>query len=304
MNAKNVVVVGLGNVAVDVTRILMKNSNELQETDMPEHVLDALAQSGVEQLHVVGRRGPQHATFTTKELKELGELAGVGVTVMESDLPLDDSLASDGNRVIERNLAVMRSWVTDQPEQTPKGIHFHFFRTPKAFEADSHKFLAEEMQLHEDGTITGTGRIEEIPADLVIRSVGYRGTELEGLPFDAVRNVIPSADGKVESLANSYVAGWIKRGPSGIIGTNKKDAVATVSTIMNDLKDAKSRAITAAQVDQQRVDRGISFGDAVGWRRIDSEERSRGERRGRERITIHDRDELIAVATGLRDQSI
>lgn len=297
-NAKNVVVVGLGNVAVDVTRIIMKPVDELRETDMPDHVLEALAASGVQHVSVVGRRGPQHATFTTKELKELGELDGVGVRVSLGDLPDDDSIASAGNRVVERNLAVMRQWVSEEATQSDRSIEFHFYRRPVEFDPNSSSLLTEVMVVRDDGSIGTTGSFENIPADIVIRSVGYRGVELEGIPFDSDKNVIPSVEGKVESLDNVYVAGWIKRGPSGIIGTNKKDALATVKIIMNDLHGAEPKAITAAEVDTLLKDKGILFVDAEGWKRIDAAERARGSEKGRDRTTIHDQTELLEIAMG------
>jgi len=298
--AKSVAVIGLGNVAVDVTRILMKPVAELRETDMPEHVLEALSASSVQEVNVVGRRGPQHATFTTKELKELGELDGVGVSVMLEDLPADDSIASAGNRVVERNLAVIRQWATVEAGKHTKGINFHFYRTPMEFDPDSNSMLAEKMALQEDGSIRATGSVETIPADIVIRSVGYRGVELDGIPFDSNRNVIPSVEGKVESLDTAYVAGWIKRGPSGIIGTNKKDAVATVTTIMNNQQQVESRALSSAEVDKRLADKGIMFVDVEGWKRIDAAERARGSEKGRERTTIHDQRELLEIAIGIQ----
>jgi len=299
--AKNVAVIGLGNVAVDVTRILMKPVAELRETDMPEHVLEALSASSVEHVNVVGRRGPQHATFTTKELKELGELDGVGVGVLLEDLPADDSIASSGNRVVERNLAVIREWASLSVTQPTKKINFHFYRTPMQFDPESNSLLAEKMVLQEDGSIGGTGSVETIPADIVIRSVGYRGVELEGIPFDSNKNVIPSVEGKVESLGSTYVAGWIKRGPSGIIGTNKKDAVATVTTVMNDLQDVETKALTASEVDKCLSDKGILFVDVEGWKRIDAAERARGVEKGRDRTTIHDQTELLEIAIGTQN---
>jgi ferredoxin/flavodoxin---NADP+ reductase len=295
--AKKIAVIGLGNVAVDVTRILMRPVEELRETDMPEHVLEALAASEIEELHVVGRRGPQHATFTTKELKELGELEGIGVSVDFHDLPADDAVASEGNRVTERNLAVIRQWAVNPDANLSRWIRFHFYRTPVEFDPDSKILETEEMSLHEDGSIAATGIRKSIPADIVIRSVGYRGIEIEGLPFDSIRNVIPSVDGKVESLNNSYVAGWIKRGPSGIIGTNKKDAVATVSTIMKNLENVNSKALSAGEIDEQLHQRGISFVDVEGWKRIDAAERALGSQRGRDRTTIHDHLELLRLAS-------
>lgn len=295
-NARDVVVVGLGNVAVDVTRVLMKSDLEMDQTDMPEHVLKALRASAVERVHVVGRRGPQHATFTTKELKELGELVGVSVQVNLNDLPHNDEDASGGNRVVDRNLKVMREWAERDPSASPKSIVFKFYSTPTEYLEQDHQLLIEQMNVTESGEIVSSKVYEGLPADLVIRSVGYRGAPLFGVPFDSERNVIPSVDGKVVGLENSYVAGWIKRGPSGIIGTNKKDAVATISTLTTEISHLPSSARTPDYVVSLLKNRGVAFVDVAGWKRIDIAERALGSSLGKERTTIHERQDLLNIA--------
>ena len=296
--AQDVVVIGLGNVAVDVTRVLIKPISEMNETDMPEHVLKALRNSAVRRVHVVGRRGPHHATFTTKELKELGELEGVSVNIMASDLPSNDAEASDGNRVVERNLKVVREWAERGHVDTPKAIYFKFYSTPLAYSEQDSELIVERMRILPDGTIQPSGELERIPADLVIRSVGYKGSHLPGVPFDSAKSVIPSVDGKIIGAERSYVAGWIKRGPSGIIGTNKKDAVATVATLMVDLSDQPSGAQAPDYVVSLLKDRGIQYVDVSGWKRIDAAERELGSLSGKERTTIHDRKTLLSLAKG------
>lgn len=302
-SSSSIAVIGLGNVAVDVARLLLKPVEDLSATDMPEHVLEALSASAVTDVHIIGRRGPQHATFTTKELKELGEISGTAVLVGASDMPTDDAEASAGNRVVERNLKVLREWLESPPQGTRKRLHFHFYSTPIAYDAGSHVLEVERMELQPDLSIGGTGEILSISADAVIRSVGYRGTEMSGLPFDHTSNVIPSAEGKVDSLKNSFVAGWIKRGPSGIIGTNKKDAAATVETLMKTHMALRSNSATsvksAEQVDQLLRERGIKFIDIEGWKRIDAAERELGSSRSRERTTIHDQQRLLELGLGI-----
>lgn len=296
--AQHVVVIGLGNVAVDVARVLLKSPIEMTETDMPEHVLQALRDSTVTRVHVVGRRGPQHATFTTKELKELGELAGVSVHLQASDLPSSDAEASEGNRVIERNLKVMREWTQRDQVDSPKIIDFMFYSTPQEYSETDSELIVEHMAVLPDGTIEPSGRMKRIPADLVIRSVGYKGAHLPGVAFDSARSVIPSADGKIIGMERSYVAGWIKRGPSGIIGTNKKDAVATVATLVSDLSNRPSSAEPADYVVSILKDRGVDYVDVSGWKRIDAAERELGRTSGKERTTIHDRYALLTLAKG------
>ena len=296
--AQDVVVIGLGNVAVDVTRVLMKSISEMNQTDMPKHVLEALSKSSVQRVHIVGRRGPQHATFTTKELKELGELEGVSVQLSISDLPSEDTDASLGNRVTERNLKVMRDWVGRELPPVPKSITFDFYSTPQSYSEPESLLTVERMELLEGGEIKSTGQVNRIPADLVIRSVGYKGVQLSDLPFDFDQNVIPSVDGKILGTEKSYVAGWIKRGPSGIIGTNKKDAVATVAKLMSDLADTPEIADSPDHVVSLLRGRGVDFVDASGWKRIDAAERALGALNGRDRTTIHNRQDLLTVARG------
>ena len=298
-SSEHVAVIGLGNVAVDVTRLLVKPIDQLRVTDMPEHVLDAFEQSTVRHVHVVGRRGPQHATFTTKELKELGELDGVSVKLNPDDLPQDDALSSDGNKVVERNLKVMRQWSEDFGGSTSipgKTIEFHFYSTPISFDPELKQLTVEKMFLSDDGSVRSLGTQESVPADLLIRSVGYRGVALAGIPFDKTSNVIPSSDGRVEGISGTYVAGWIKRGPSGIIGTNKKDAVASVETLMANLGNSQSRALPGIEVDAILRDRAVQPVDVHGWQRINAAEIALGAKKGRERTTIHDRETLLAIA--------
>lgn len=300
-SSRSVVVIGLGNVAVDVARLLLKPLDQLSETDMPEHVLRSFDSSAVLDVHIVGRRGPQHATFTTKELKELGEIPETTVIIDSSDLPSDDLAASAGNRVVERNLKVLKEWAEQDQAESKKRLHFHFYSTPLEFDSEQHLLRVERMSLGPDLTIQASGEYVEIPADLVIRSVGYRGVGIEGLPFDHERSVVVSSEGKVDSLPNSFVAGWIKRGPSGIIGTNKKDAVATVEKLMASLAESpnsSNSSKSADEIDLLLKDRGVETIDFDGWLKIDAAEKSLGASFGRERTTIHERDALMKIGLG------
>ena len=304
-----VVVVGVGNVAVDVTRVLAKTVGELDSTDMPQHVLDVLGESSVTDVHVLGRRGPAQGTFTTKELRELGELLDADVIVDPEGFVLDEAseqtVASD--KAIARNVEVIREWTTRTPSGKKRRIHFHFLARPVELRGQDHveTVVVERTELDGTGNAKGTGRTFEIPAQMVVRSVGYRGTALEGVPFDADRNVIPSQDGRVlhdgAVVPGEYVAGWIKRGPTGIIGTNKKDATGTVASL---LADAGAGSLPAApkgtveEFDALLVARGLAPVSTAGWRSIDAAERALGQGRGRDRTTIHERDEMLRSATG------
>jgi ferredoxin--NADP+ reductase len=305
--ATGVVVVGVGNVAVDVTRVLAKTVAELDHTDMPQYVFDTLAKSKITDIHVLGRRGPAQAAFTTKELRELGELADADIIVDPADMELDEASAAlaASDKAVARNVEVMRVWSTEAPSGKPRRIHLHFFARPTELRGTDHveTVVVERTALTPEGSAVGTGEFTEIAANVVIRSVGYRGTALDEVPFDSGRNVIPHTDGRVErdgvTVPGEYVAGWIKRGPTGIIGTNKKDAVQTVASL---LADAVAGTLpgpatpTAEAVDALLAERGVEVVTTAGWRSIDAAERALGATRGRDRTTIHDTADLLAAA--------
>jgi ferredoxin--NADP+ reductase len=288
-----------------VVRVLSKSASELAQTDMPDHVLSTLAVAPIEYVHLLGRRGPVQATFTTKELRELGELEEAGIQIDSADLILDAVSASElaENKVATRNLKVLQEWC-ERPARpdAQRTIEVTFFRRPVAIHGTDHVtgLDVERTYLNREGQLTGTGEVEELPVDLIVRSVGYRGTAMPGVPFDPDRNVIPNRDGRVMEgdhvIPGLYVAGWIKRGPTGIIGTNKKCAVGTVASLIADFEEG----ILAPQEDVTTIEdvlkaRGVRFVDSSGWRSVDAQERARGESQGRPRVTIHDRDELIAI---------
>jgi len=305
--SRGVVVVGVGNVAVDVTRVLAKTVSELDQTDMPQHVLDAFASSSVRDIHVLGRRGPAQATFTTKELRELGELLDADVIVEPSDVVMDaasdQTVATD--KAIARNVDVIREWSTRQPSGRSRKVFLHFCARPVELTGEGRvrAVVVERTRLDGTGKAQGTGETFEIPADMVVRSVGYRGLALEGVPFDTSANVIPHQDGRVMDEAGvrpgEYVAGWIKRGPTGIIGTNKKDATATVTSLV---ADAASGALPLAHeptreaFDAFLAGKGLDVVSTSGWRAIDEAERALGDTRGRKRTSIHEKSVMLAAA--------
>lgn len=307
---RRVAVIGVGNVAVDVVRVLSKSESELAQTDMPEHVLRTLAAAPVEYVYLLGRRGPVQATFTTKELRELGELAIADVRLDPGDLDLDPASASEveDNKVAARNLKVLQEWVDRSPRtDSERTIDVRFFRRPTALLGTDRveAVRVERTQLAADGAVIGTGEVEELPVDLVVRSVGYRGTAIPGVPFDGERNVIPNRDGRALDgeavVPGLYVAGWIKRGPTGIIGTNKKCAVATVASIVADIESGSvSTSSHADGIVGLMQSRGVRTVDVLGWRSIDERERDLGQQQGRARVTIHDPAELVAIGAAER----
>jgi ferredoxin--NADP+ reductase len=295
----------VGNVAVDVTRVLLKEPSELDYTDMPQHVLDALAASDISQVYLIGRRGPAQATFTTKELRELGELEAVDVVVNPGDVVLDavSAAAVESDRATARNVDVVSEWAQREAGTKPKTLYVRFFGKPVDIVGNDcvESIIVERTALDDAGNAIGTGATETIPVQLVIRSVGYRGLPLAGVPFDADRAVVPNADGRVLAdgtpVVGLYVAGWIKRGPSGIIGTNKKDASATVASLLADADILPVAAQGSAEaVTGWLAEQGVDVVTYEGWQAIDAAEIALGATRGRDRTTIHDTEELIGLA--------
>ncbi|MCW2549399.1 MAG: NADPH-dependent glutamate synthase beta chain-like oxidoreductase [Mycobacterium sp.] len=306
LDARDVVVVGVGNVAVDVARILAKTADDLRPTDLPDHVLDVLNASHVTDIHVLGRRGPAQAKFTTKELRELGELINADVIVREDELLLDEAseqtIASDAGQ--RRNLDILRTWAAehgpDVPSTKPRRIHLRFLVRPVALEGAQQVegVKIERTQLDGSGGVRGTDDFETLPAQMVLRSVGYRGEGMAGLPFDERSGTIPNEAGRVmddgEHLSGVYVAGWIKRGPTGVIGTNKSDASETIASLIADAPSLPK----APERDPQTLlkllaDRGVDVVDWEGWVGIDEAEIALGVAQGRERVKIAQREILL-----------
>lgn len=307
LSAESVAVVGLGNVALDVARMLTRPAEDLVDTTLPEQVLEVLRASTVRDLHLVGRRGPAQARFTTKELRELGELADVDLLVDADELVLDDDSAAlvESEPVLRRNLEVLTEWAARTPAGRPRRIHLHFMRRPVEVLAGSDGRVAglrlERTQLDERGHAVGTGQYETLDVGMVLRSVGYRGLPIPGMPFDPGNGTIPNQAGRVVHdgavVPGEYVAGWAKRGPSGVIGTNKHDANETVASLVED-----AAALPEAPVrDPQAIldllrDRGAEVVDWQGWRAIVQAEVDLGRRLGRGGVTIADRQALLAAA--------
>jgi ferredoxin--NADP+ reductase len=301
---RSVVVVGVGNVALDVARVLARTAAELESTDMPQHVLDALAATPVEEVTVLGRRGPAQATFTTQELRELDELAAATVLVDPADLELDpgseERAAADRN--VSRNLAVLRGWTEHVAEPGRTRLRLRFFGRPVRLlgEERVNGVEVERTAVDGDGRAMGTGEVEVLPADLVVRSVGYRGMPLPGLPVDEHTGTVPHEAGRVlrdgRPSPGEYVAGWIKRGPSGVVGHNKHDARETVASLLADA--AEGRLMTQGPVGdlvEQLVARGADPVLLDDWRAIDAAEITLGATRGRARTTMHEREALMAA---------
>jgi len=314
LDGHTALVVGVGNVAVDVTRILAKTRDELVDSDIADHALEALATSDVRDVVVIGRRGPAEAKWSTKELRDLGELADADVIVDPADLEIsDESRAAIANDMVaRRNLEVMAELAARPPRGARRRVHLRFLLSPVAIEPDSSGDRVGAVMLERnrlvarpDGSLSasGTGVTERLEAQLVFRSVGYRGEPMPGLPFDERWGVVPNDHGRVlterdgEPVPGWYVAGWIKRGPTGVIGTNKACAVETVNTLLGDELPTVAQADANPEaVDALLEKRGVRVVDADGWRRIDAAEAAAGAACGRPRVKLVTRDELLAGA--------
>src|SRR4051794_18662194 len=307
LSVERAVVIGNGNVALDVARLLSLSHDELRETDIADHALDALRTSRIRDVTVLGRRGPAQAAFTTPELRELGALAGADVVLDASELPPDGAgePADDASTTTKRNHAVLRDFAArERDSHAARTITLRFLRSPMAIigegRAEAVVVAVNELVRREDGTVgvRPTGRTEILPAGLVVSSIGYRGRPIAGLPFDDGRGLIANDGGRVAGHEREYVTGWIKRGPSGIIGTNKKCALATVQRLLDDLGERAAgrwpAQATAAWLQQRRPD----LVTAAQWAAIDAHERALGAPAGRPRVKLTRFGELLAVAHG------
>jgi ferredoxin--NADP+ reductase len=305
LDAHSVVVVGVGNVAVDVARILAKTAEELSATDMPDHVLKVLNASTVSDIHIVGRRGPAQAKFTTKELRELGELAGADVVVDPAELVLDQASKEvvETNKVVRRNLEALQEWSTRPLRGRVRRIHLRFLLSPVVVLGTTQVEAVQCERNTPDGSggVVGTGEMLTVPAQLLLRSVGYRGAPLPGVPFDERSGVIPHLTGRVQrngcTATGEYVVGWIKRGPTGVIGTNKGDAKETVEQLLADLGTLPRAPHREPEVIiDMLAQRGVGVVTWAGWEAIDAAERALGAMAGRARIKIADRAALLIAA--------
>ncbi|GIH66915.1 FAD-dependent oxidoreductase [Microbispora siamensis] len=289
LDAEEVVVIGVGNVAVDVVRIMAKTADELRGTDVPEEVLDRLAASKVKRIHMVGRRGPEHAKFTLKELRELGELLNADVLTFPDEIAVADLTTL--SRQVRGNVDVLRSWSERKPADRPRRLEVRFWLRPVEILGVSRvEGVRLERTRLENGRVVGTGDFETIPADMVMRSVGYQSVALPGVPFDPGSMTVPNVAGRVTD--RQYVAGWLKRGPTGVIGTNKSDAAETVRTL---LAEAVPGTATA-RLDDLLAARGLSPVTYEDWLAIEAAEAAlAGSLRRGERVKLVGRDAMLGA---------
>ena len=302
------VIIGQGNVTADVCRILAKRVEDLAHTDIAEHALEALMQSRIRTVHIIGRRGPAQAKFTAKELKELGEIPGCDALGNPADLELNPAsereLADKMNREGPKNLELFRSFAARRATQ-PKRIFFHFLRSPAALEGRSRVERVVLAQNRLEGapfkqTAIDTGVRSALDCGLFFRSVGYKGISIPGVPYDERRGIFPNRDGRIighETIeVGLYATGWIKRGPSGVIGTNRADSVATVQSLMGDIDRLEQMPKPGATGLRHLLDmRGVRIVSYADWLAIDRAEVARGAACGKPREKFTRREEMLGV---------
>jgi ferredoxin--NADP+ reductase len=294
LSHERVVVIGNGNVAIDCVRMLALTADELASTDTIDEAARAIVESPLKEIVMLGRRGPVQAAFTPPELQELGELAGADVIVDPRDLELDAAseaaLEHDRERA-RRNVDLLNEYAERAPEGKPRRIVLRFLTSPLAILGDG---KVEGIEIVRNELVEESGRIvarptrgmETIECGLVLRSVGYRGVPLPGVPFDGEACVIPNEGGRVVGAERTYAAGWIKRGPSGVIGTNKKDATETVELLLEDARSGLLAAPKPRDLAALLEEKGAEFVEYEGWQAIDAAERSAGEPLGRPRVKL------------------
>ncbi len=309
LSCERVIVVGNGNVAMDVARLLVTAPDELAKTDIADHALEALRESQVREVVMLGRRGPAQAAFTTPELREFGKLAGVKVIVDPQELenqviPLNDKMA-------ERNLSVLRDFAARTDQIGERHMHFRFLVSPVEVIGENGKVAAVRIERNElvpDGSggmkAKGTGVYETLDAGMVLRSVGYCCVPLPDVPFDDKTLKIPNVAGRVtqgvggEVVAGEYVVGWAKRGPSGVIGTNRQDSAATVVSMMADLPNLEGIA-DENRDPQKMIDflkaSGVDYVNYEEWKRLDAHESARGAEQSRPRVKVTRISEMIEI---------
>ena len=301
--AERAVIVGMGNVALDVARVLLRDRDELAKTDISDGALLALRESSVREVVLLGRRGPAQAAFDQGELEAIADLPGVGIAV-DGDVSFAEE--ADLPTPARKNLAYLARLKLEGVGQKPRVLKLRFLASPVELLGASGRVRALRV---EDNRLVGagphiraepTGKVWELETGLVIRSVGYRGAAVPGMPFEAKRNVIPSSAGRVTNLAGEpqlglYTAGWIKRGPSGLIGTNKADSKETVDLLLRDV-EALSQRTLSLDVPELLKARGVQVVGFADYRKIDALERARGEARGKVRDKLERIPDMLAAA--------
>lgn len=308
LDAEHVAVVGAGNVALDTARVLAKQAEDLLSTEIPDNVYEGLKASRVTDVHLFARRGPAQTKFTPLELRELDHQKDVELIVHPEGFELDEASeqAMRDNNQVKSVVKTLQDWaLRDERGDTSRRLHFHFLRRPAEVLGSEHVegLRTEIMELTGDGGAQGTGEFEDVPVQSVYRAVGYLSSPLVDIPFDHASGTIPHDGGRVrdldgEHMSATYTTGWIKRGPVGLIGHTKGDAMETVNNLLEDLADRTEMADTSPRDDIVELldERGSAYTTWEGWNQLDSHERALGEERGRERMKVVTREDMVRIS--------
>lgn len=314
LEAQQVGVVGNGNVALDISRMLIKHADDLLPTEIPDNVYEGLKNSPIEELHLFGRRGPKYVKFTPLELRELGDVRDVDMVVDERDFDVDDSYADETLAKSKQVLVmsrVMDKWRQEQREREESGVqasrrlHMHFWSKPVEVVVENGRVAGlkiERTAPDGQGGVVDTGVFEIIPMQSLYRAVGYFGSPVDEIPFDESHGVIPNTQGRVEDLEGSqipgvYATGWIKRGPVGLIGHTKSDAMETLECLMEDRANLWQPEMTDSEAIPALLhERDVPYTTIEGWHRLDDHELEMGAAAGRTRIKIVPREDMTRIA--------
>ena len=313
LGVERAVVIGNGNVALDVARMLALTREELAPTDTTDAAIEAISSSRIQEIVVLGRRGPVQASWTSTELQEMGDLAGADVLVDPDELKLDapsEAELAGASNVVQRNIELLRGFAAREPGGKPRIVRLRFRASPTAVIGEQRVEALEIVRNRLEADATGriravaTDERESIPCGIVFRSVGYHGVALPGTSFDEGSGTMPNVagrvlDGRGAPLAGVYCAGWIKRGPTGVIGTNKKDGTETADHLLEDARAGRLPGASAdGSIDGLLAERGVDVVSYAGWEAIDSVEKARGEAQGRPRVKLSSWGELLDAARG------
>ncbi|MFC5502585.1 FAD-dependent oxidoreductase [Lysinimonas soli] len=307
LEATSVAVIGNGNVALDVARMLAKHADDLLPTEIPANVYRGLKASPVTDVHVFGRRGPMQVKFTPLELRELGELRDVDMIVHDEDFDYDaaSKAAIESNKQVFVIDKVLSQWRQREVGTASRRLHLHFHARPvevlgsEAEGVTGYRF--ERTEPDGSGGVRGTGEFREVEVQAVYRAVGYFGSPLDGIPFDERRGIIPNREGQVvdgdELMSGVYATGWIKRGPIGLIGHTKSDAMETISHLVKDQANWWAPSSPEPEsIVALLAERGVHYTDLEGWHRLDLHEIALGHAEGRARIKVVPREEMVAIS--------
>ena len=309
LNAKEVAVIGNGNVALDVARMMAKRPDDLLATDIPDHVYQGLRDSPVTDVHVFGRRGPAQVKFSPLELREALHIDGVQAIVYDEDFQYDQGSqdAIDSNNQIRVMVKTLEQLRANPQEPQDRRLHLHFFASPVEVVGQDGKVAGltiEKTKLDGSGGVVATGETTSFPIQAIYRAVGYFGSPVDKIPFNAKSGVIPNEAGRVidedgQNLQGVYCTGWIKRGPVGLIGHTKADAIETIGNVLQD-RDRWWQPELAGehQIIETLESRNIDFVDWAKWLKINSKEKAIGEALGRERMKLFDREEILKISKG------